>query len=124
MGWISTDLIMAARSIPAKGTARFSYYSALILLLLAEVAIRAAAPAVATMLVHHIAEPRIDQGDTAMSRFDNYATQYSSIHMRRENGILEMRFHTDDGPLRWGLVPHGELPMRSLPWRATATTAW
>jgi hypothetical protein len=30
--------------------------------------------------------------------------------MRRENGILEMRFHTDNGPLRWGLVPHGELP--------------
>ena len=53
MGWILTDLIMAARSIPAKGTARFSYYSALILRLLAEVAIRAAAPAVATMLVHH-----------------------------------------------------------------------
>jgi len=45
-----------------------------------------------------------------MSRFDSYATKYSSIHMRREDGILEMRFHTDDGPLRWGLVPHGELP--------------
>ena len=45
-----------------------------------------------------------------MSRFDDYATKYSCIHMRRENGILEMRFHTDDGPLRWGLVPHGELP--------------
>jgi hypothetical protein len=29
--------------------------------------------------------------------------------MRRENGILEMRFHTDNGPLRWGLGPHGEL---------------
>ena len=45
-----------------------------------------------------------------MSRFDSYATKYSSIHMRRENGILEMRFHTNDGPLRWGLIPHGELP--------------
>ena len=45
-----------------------------------------------------------------MSRFDSYAKKYSSIHMRRENGILEMRFHTDNGPLRWGLVPHGELP--------------
>ena len=45
-----------------------------------------------------------------MSRFDSYATKYSSIHMRREDGILEMRFHTDDGPLRWGLGPHGELP--------------
>ena len=45
-----------------------------------------------------------------MSRFDDYAAKYSCIHMRRENGILEMRFHTDDGPLRWGLVAHGELP--------------
>ncbi|HYF34181.1 MAG TPA: hypothetical protein VD994_02735 [Prosthecobacter sp.] len=44
-----------------------------------------------------------------MNRFDSYATKYSCIRMRRENGILEMRFHTDDGPLRWGLVPHGEL---------------
>jgi enoyl-CoA hydratase/carnithine racemase len=45
-----------------------------------------------------------------MSRFDSYATKYSCIRMRRENGILEVRLHTDDGPLRWGLVPHGELP--------------
>jgi enoyl-CoA hydratase/carnithine racemase len=45
-----------------------------------------------------------------MSRFDSYATKYSCIRMRRENGILEMRLHTDDGPLRWGLVPHSELP--------------
>ena len=44
-----------------------------------------------------------------MSRFDSYATKYSCIHMRRENGILEMRFHTDNGPLRWGLGPHGDL---------------
>jgi enoyl-CoA hydratase/carnithine racemase len=45
-----------------------------------------------------------------MPDFNEYATKYSCVRMRRENGILEMRFHTDDGPLRWGLVPHGELP--------------
>ena len=45
-----------------------------------------------------------------MSRFDSYATKYSCIRMRREHGILEVRFHTDGGSLRWGLVPHGELP--------------
>ena len=45
-----------------------------------------------------------------MGQFDSYATKYSCIHMRRENGILELRLHTDNGPLRWGLVPHGELP--------------
>ena len=39
-----------------------------------------------------------------MSRFDSYRDKYSTIAMRRENGILEMRFHTDGGPLRWGLV--------------------
>jgi enoyl-CoA hydratase/carnithine racemase len=45
-----------------------------------------------------------------MSRFAGYAEKYACIRMRRENGILEMRLHTDDGPLRWGLGPHGELP--------------
>jgi enoyl-CoA hydratase/carnithine racemase len=45
-----------------------------------------------------------------MTTFDSYATKYSCIHMRRVKGILEMRFHTNDGPLRWGLGPHGELP--------------
>jgi enoyl-CoA hydratase/carnithine racemase len=44
-----------------------------------------------------------------MSTFDEYATTYKSIRMRREDGILEMRFHTDDGPFRWGLLPHREL---------------
>ena len=45
-----------------------------------------------------------------MSRFASYAEKYACLRMRRENGILEMRLHTDDGPLRWGLGPHGELP--------------
>jgi enoyl-CoA hydratase/carnithine racemase len=44
-----------------------------------------------------------------MNTFDQYATKYQSIRMRREDGILEMRFHTDDGPLQWGLLPHREL---------------
>jgi enoyl-CoA hydratase/carnithine racemase len=51
-----------------------------------------------------------DQGGNTMSQFDQYATKYSCIHMRRKDGILEMRFHTDDGPLQWGLGPHAELP--------------
>ena len=44
-----------------------------------------------------------------MSRFEQYADKYQSIRMRREDGILEMRFHTEDGPFRWGLLPHREL---------------
>ncbi len=45
-----------------------------------------------------------------MSRFASYAEKYACLKMRREDGILEMRLHTDGGPLRWGLGPHGELP--------------
>jgi enoyl-CoA hydratase/carnithine racemase len=44
-----------------------------------------------------------------MTSFDDYATKYEMISMRREDGILEMRFHTEGGPLRWGMVPHREL---------------
>jgi enoyl-CoA hydratase/carnithine racemase len=44
-----------------------------------------------------------------MSAFDEYANKYPSVRMRREAGILEMQFHTDGGPLRWGLPAHGDL---------------
>jgi enoyl-CoA hydratase/carnithine racemase len=30
--------------------------------------------------------------------------------MERRDGILQMPFHTDGGPLQWGLLPHGEFP--------------
>jgi enoyl-CoA hydratase/carnithine racemase len=43
-----------------------------------------------------------------VSRFDDYANKYSTIRMRREDGILEMQFHTDGGPLQWNLLPHNE----------------
>ena len=49
-----------------------------------------------------------------MSRFDDYANKYSMIRMRREDGILEMQFHTDGGPLRWSLIPHGQLEQAFL----------
>ena len=45
-----------------------------------------------------------------MSRFEGCCDKFSWLRMRREDGNLEMRLHTEDGPLRWGLVPHGELP--------------
>jgi len=44
-----------------------------------------------------------------MGTFDSYAAKYQCIRMRREDGILEMRFHSNDGPLQWGLGPHREL---------------
>lgn len=41
-----------------------------------------------------------------MATFDDYANKYKTIRMERKNGILQITFHTDGGPLRWGLQPH------------------
>ncbi|CUV01571.1 MAG: enoyl-CoA hydratase/isomerase family protein [SAR202 cluster bacterium] len=43
-----------------------------------------------------------------MSSLNEYADKYPSIRMERRNGILQMTFHTDDGPLQWGGSPHKE----------------
>ena len=45
-----------------------------------------------------------------MSEFESYANKYKTIRMERRGGILQMTLHTDGGPLRWGFLPHGELP--------------
>ncbi len=45
-----------------------------------------------------------------MSKFEDYRDKFACIAMKREDGILEMRFHTDGGPFQWGLGPHAELP--------------
>jgi enoyl-CoA hydratase/carnithine racemase len=37
-------------------------------------------------------------------RFDDYADRYRSIKMRREDGVLELTFHTNGGPLEWGHI--------------------
>lgn len=44
-----------------------------------------------------------------MATFDEYSTRYSSVRMRREDGILEMQFHTSGGPLRWSKLAHSDL---------------
>jgi enoyl-CoA hydratase/carnithine racemase len=41
--------------------------------------------------------------------FADYAEKFTCIKMRREDGILELRFHTNGGSLRWGLGPHAEV---------------
>lgn len=41
--------------------------------------------------------------------FEEYARRYQHAAMRREDGILEVRLHTDGGPLVWGAGPHSEL---------------
>ena len=41
---------------------------------------------------------------------EDYANKYRTIRMERRNVILQMTLHSDGGPLRWGFLPHGELP--------------
>ena len=45
-----------------------------------------------------------------MSSLEEYANKYKTIRMERRNGILQVTLHTDGGSLRWGFLPHGELP--------------
>lgn len=44
-----------------------------------------------------------------MSSFESYATSFEHIHLSRKDGILEVRVHSNGGPLRWGFKPHSEL---------------
>jgi len=45
-----------------------------------------------------------------MSSFEDYANKYSSARMERRDGILQVTLHTEGKSLRWGFLPHGELP--------------
>ena len=49
-----------------------------------------------------------------MSEFKDYASKYDSVKMRRENGILEMTFHTNGGSLRWSKKAHQDLEQAFL----------
>ena len=44
-----------------------------------------------------------------MRSFDDYSTSYEHIAMRREDGILELKLHSQGGTLHWGSRPHTEL---------------
>jgi enoyl-CoA hydratase/carnithine racemase len=52
--------------------------------------------------------PKVDLS-SLRTRFDQYANKYQTIKMRRQDGILEVQLHTNDGPLQWGRLPHAEL---------------
>ena len=45
-----------------------------------------------------------------MAHFEAYASKYETIRMERRDGILQITFHTNGGPLQWGLHPHREFP--------------
>jgi enoyl-CoA hydratase/carnithine racemase len=42
------------------------------------------------------------------SAFDEYSTKYQTVRMRREDGIIELQFHTNGGVLQWAALPHAE----------------
>ena len=48
------------------------------------------------------------QIERVATTFHSYKDRYKTIHLSREDGILEMRFHTDGGPLQWSLLAHNE----------------
>lgn len=45
-----------------------------------------------------------------MTRLEEYASKYRNIRMERRDGILQVTFHTNGGPLQWGHTggPHSE----------------
>jgi len=42
-------------------------------------------------------------------QLDDYASKYSYVKFKREDGILEMQLHSDGEDLVWGFEPHEEL---------------
>ena len=44
-----------------------------------------------------------------MAKFEDYAEKYKYVAMERHDGILQLTFHTDGGPMIWGGGPHQEM---------------
>jgi enoyl-CoA hydratase/carnithine racemase len=44
-----------------------------------------------------------------MLQFENYSKTFRFAELKREDGILEIRLHSDGGVLQWGIEPHAEL---------------
>ena len=45
-----------------------------------------------------------------MVKLSEYQSRFQHAVLERRDGILEVRLHSDGGPLQWGLGPHSELP--------------
>src|ERR1044071_4454111 len=45
-----------------------------------------------------------------MSKLEEYANKYQTVRVERRDGILQVTLHTEGQSLRWGFLPHGELP--------------
>ena len=44
-----------------------------------------------------------------MTKLDDYRDRYANIAVSRSDGVLEVRLHTDGGPLRWSAAAHRDL---------------
>jgi enoyl-CoA hydratase/carnithine racemase len=44
-----------------------------------------------------------------MTRFEKYKNEYRHVQMERRNGILQIAFHTNGGPMKWSGSSHEEL---------------
>ena len=44
-----------------------------------------------------------------MTHLDEYANKYRHVAFDRRDGVLEVRLHTDDGPMVWSPSAHREL---------------
>jgi len=45
-----------------------------------------------------------------VSKLEEYANKYQTVRFERRDGILQVTLHTEGQSLRWGFLPHGELP--------------
>jgi enoyl-CoA hydratase/carnithine racemase len=54
------------------------------------------------------AAPSMTHFERRTDAFEAYRDRYQSIRMERTDGVLEMHFHTNGGPLQWSLLAHNE----------------
>ena len=47
-----------------------------------------------------------------MTVLADYANKYETVSVQREDGILQVTFHSGDGSLLWGEASHRELGYR------------
>jgi enoyl-CoA hydratase/carnithine racemase len=52
--------------------------------------------------------PNKSAGGRQVTEFQDYAEKYSNIRMEREDGILQITFHTEGKSLVWGGGPHAQ----------------
>jgi hypothetical protein len=57
-----------------------------------------------------------------MSKFEEYANKYKNVKMERQDGILQLTLHRNNGPVVWDFELHHETTHALGDMRAIATT--